>query len=382
MEEISFQFELSEPSSTSLYLIRAVAAQFVAVGHGIGIVLRLPIATLFAGLGLMLFFLISGLLISYSLFTKMREQEYRFKHFLINRFSRIYPPLIVSLIFLLIFDGLWFTNPKFYNPLSFIFTLLLINDTQLGVAAFGSARQAWALPLFWWTYLIFGWIVLGLKLKKKKHIFFLVLSALFFLLILVYSGYIENSLYSNLKFLLLWVLGVFIIFLLNSITKHMKKKSSIGREKDGVFITSIQFLTENGKFREKNALKNALRLGMVFLMTMALMNLLLYRQPYDIYFMLLIVILLFFFLLYCQFTAFNYSKKAKKIIKFISSYSFSLYLVHYTTFSFMMLFRYDLNNILLFFIAFAFTNLVALGIAAISERQYKKINTYLLNKFA
>jgi peptidoglycan/LPS O-acetylase OafA/YrhL len=372
MKELNLEF--SENSSTTLYLIRVIAAQLVTIGHGLGIVLKFKFANIISGLGLAILFLISGLLISYSLFNKMSNDNYNFKLFLINRFSRIYPPLIASLMFLLIFDGCWFRNPKFYNVFSFLFSLFLLNDNALGIPAFGSARPAWALPLFWWTYLIFGWLILGQRSKKKKYFYFILLAFFSFMLIFIYHGTIYHSFYSNLKFLFLWVSGVPIIILLNNVQKIIPLKP----------ISSQNRISHQAsdKLNNKNwsHLKTGLRLTLASLLALAIINLIIYKNPYNFYFFLLLIGILFFILLYTQSSTYHYPKKFIKAIKFMASYTFTLYLIHYTIFSFIMLFRYDLNNIILFFISYILTNVIAIGIAYPTEMRYKKINRLFVGK--
>ena len=373
------KFEFSDTSSTSLYLIRAIAAQLVAVGHGIGIILRLKIALILAGLGLALFFLISGLLISYSVFNKMIDKNYTFKYFLINRVSRIYPTLIACLLFLLIFDGFWFRNPKFYNVASFVFNLFLLNDSFLRVPAFGSARQAWALPLFWWIYLFFGWIILGSRSTKKRYLHLLGIGFFTIMLILIYSGYMWD-IQSNLKFLFLWVDGVLLLQVLKEIYKYIIENWTPHKIEHDKTENKLSESQKQYNYRRKSILKIFITLTLALILLLAIYILAIYQYSYNFYFLILLIFLLFFFLVYTQITSFRYSTKAKKVIKFMASYSFTLYLLHYTIFSFFSLFLHSINNFLLFLIAYLITNIISIGVALPAEMRHDKINKYLLAK--
>ncbi len=381
MKKNNSKFEFSETSSISLYLIRAIAAQLVAMGHGIGIILRLQIALILAGLGLALFFLISGLLISYSILNKMKDENYTFKHFFINRVSRIYPTLIACLLFLLFFDGIWFRNPKFYNIFSFVFNLLLLNDTFLRVPAFGSARQAWALPLFWWIYLFFGWLLLGFRSTKRRYLYILVLGFFSVMLILIYSGFMWD-IESKIKFLFLWIYGVFFFLFFKELHKYIVRRWIPNKISSDKNINNLTKIHEKIYLRSEFILKLFIILTLVSILILAIYILVVYQYSYNFYFLILLIFLLFFALIYTQLTTFKYSKKSKKIIKFMASYSFTLYLLHYTIFSFFSLFLESINNLILFLIAYLFTNLISIGIALPTEMRHDKINKYLLSKFA
>ena len=77
-------------NSAMLDLLRAVAAQMVCVGHATAFFVpqwrptRLPYTQ---NVGVLLFFLISGFLITYSLVTRSKDPGYDFRRFFIERFA-------------------------------------------------------------------------------------------------------------------------------------------------------------------------------------------------------------------------------------------------------------------------------------------------------
>ena len=110
--------------SIVLDIVRIAAAELVCVGHIIawnGINKRFnpkignfPLElSLMADIGVVLFFIISGLLISNSVFSKMSDNNYRFGMYFIDRFARIYSGLIPCMIVILILDSIHVSF--FYN---------------------------------------------------------------------------------------------------------------------------------------------------------------------------------------------------------------------------------------------------------------------------
>ena len=90
---IMFSLERSKnDTSVALDLLRAIAAQMVCVGHAINFFAwdrRLTRLPLLQNVGVLLFFLISGFLITYTLFERSRDPGYGFWQFCVERFARI-----------------------------------------------------------------------------------------------------------------------------------------------------------------------------------------------------------------------------------------------------------------------------------------------------
>jgi peptidoglycan/LPS O-acetylase OafA/YrhL len=95
-------------TSLMLDLLRAGAAQMVCVGHAV---------RFFAGgfnqpwplphnTGVVLFFILSGFLITYTLIERSKDPSYGFGTFLIERTARIYSGLIPALLLVIIVDGI------------------------------------------------------------------------------------------------------------------------------------------------------------------------------------------------------------------------------------------------------------------------------------
>lgn len=110
---------LSQESSVFLNLVRIVACELVVIGHFITNYQPAVLASFFfggmlGGIGVFMFFSISGFLISYSLLQKLNNAAYRFRNFFVDRFSRIYsglfPAMLVTAVFV---AGIYVTNKGF-----------------------------------------------------------------------------------------------------------------------------------------------------------------------------------------------------------------------------------------------------------------------------
>lgn len=174
MEKTSILPEkLSNGSSGMLDLIRGLSAQLVLIGHGLGIfhvfnkeqIERIPQMQCIA---VVIFFILSGFVITHTLIS--REQT--FKSFFINRFSRIYSAFIPCLVLVFIIDTVSNTiaaeNFEFTNSLglkTFFGNLFMLQDfpvKQIGgaVPTFGSGEPFWSLAVEWWIYMFVGYLIL------------------------------------------------------------------------------------------------------------------------------------------------------------------------------------------------------------------------------
>ena len=80
-------------TSVTLDLLRAVAAQMVCVGHGISFFMpawRPSELPLMQNVGVLIFFVLSGTLITFTLIERSKDPSYGFGTFFLERFARIY----------------------------------------------------------------------------------------------------------------------------------------------------------------------------------------------------------------------------------------------------------------------------------------------------
>ena len=152
------------------------------------------------GIGVFLFFSISGFLIAYSVFQKTENPQYGFRNYFVDRFSRIYSGLLPALLIsIVVVGGIYATNSVYFNHLldtesppslqSFAATLTMMDMFPSGffnatstaifgepfsavaIAPFGFNGVLWTLVVEWWIYMFFGWIILGGSKLPWKTIF-------------------------------------------------------------------------------------------------------------------------------------------------------------------------------------------------------------------
>lgn len=162
-----------------LNLVRAVAAQIVLFGHASHYYLdgRFLASGRLETLGVLVFFLLSGFLICTSVLQKWEQTDYRFEHYVIDRFCRIFSAYAPALIFVAAVDGTLRAMPAYpygdsYTPGTWLGNLAMLQDypvfqvlRRLGVAdqpwfirPFGSGRPFWTVAIEWWIYLFFGYV--------------------------------------------------------------------------------------------------------------------------------------------------------------------------------------------------------------------------------
>jgi peptidoglycan/LPS O-acetylase OafA/YrhL len=181
---------LSPAQRLYLDVLRAGAAMMVLFGHTSHFFL--PRSFLAAGwlqgLGVYLFFLISGFLISHSVFEKRHDPHYGFRAYFIDRLCRIYSAFLPALVLVVVLDGFAHTSTLYewgrdYTPEGWFGNLVMLQDfpifqilRRLGapdsgwfIGPFGSARPFWTISIEWWIYMLFGGVVL-IWLRRNRPI--------------------------------------------------------------------------------------------------------------------------------------------------------------------------------------------------------------------
>ncbi|MBL8701915.1 MAG: acyltransferase [Alphaproteobacteria bacterium] len=168
---------LTPGQSAWLDALRGVSAQLVLVGHALiafaqpGPVLR----TLPHSLGVVVFFLLSGYLITLTTLAKSRGGGYGLADFTIDRAARIFTPYVPALVVVALVDVASSASPAYpfrqdFTLATGVLNLLMLQDHPLFLALrrlglpdelwifgpFGSGRPFWTIMIEWWIYLAFG----------------------------------------------------------------------------------------------------------------------------------------------------------------------------------------------------------------------------------
>ena len=353
-------YKLTEGNSITLDLIRGISAQLVVVGHGISFFgifksLHQPNFPWMQNIAVLIFFILSGFLITYS---TLRKTNYTFKHFFADRFSRIYTAFVPSLLIVLLIDYIAktlsparFYYEEAYNIKTFIGNLFMFQDHPLAnntfhlpnITSFGSARPFWTLAVEWWIYLCFGYLFLVI-FKKKSTIFNI--SILAFLAIVPIFNFIGGR---GNGLSLFWIFGAMVYYFAS---KNILK----------TLTTSIKIVM------------------FIAFLVLAILRIKIIMEEYEAIFAFSLAMLLLLTLDLSK--NIKYSTFWTKTIKFIASYSYTLYLVHYSVLSFIVGYFGDTYNpYYLFIFGFVLSNIISLMIGYYTETKLtKKVKTFLYSK--
>jgi peptidoglycan/LPS O-acetylase OafA/YrhL len=366
---LEYQFKFSETASVHLSIIRVIAAHLVVIGHGImgrispigGAILGAP--------GLGVFFCMSGLLISYSTLKRKNDKKYEFKRFVVKRFSKIHPALFISLIIMTIVDFFFYVYRgnadilNSYNIPTFLWNLLILQDSFVGPTCFGTSRQLWPFPLFWWTYLFFGWMILGYRNTKKHYFYALVLTGFSLILVFIIAG---PWTLNKLDYISLWFLGALFGYGINKFDLYLKEK--------------MDSKTQEGANKLKNRVKYGSLAASLILYVLSAIRVLTHQDPYGTIMLLLLNASFLLFIVFSQYVHINVPEKLKKGAHFFAGYTYSLFLIQYAA-GYIISFIFNLGPILYIIFTYILTNIIAIAIGYLTEMRASKIENYLLKKF-
>ncbi len=372
MSEMVFEengLKLSSDSSLFLHVLRTVAAQAVLVGHGLSFFKIYPHAgtvtpRYMQNVGVVVFFILSGFLITYSTVEKSRSKSsYGFLNYFVDRVVRIYSGFLPAILCIVVLDFLLmklFGSDvyvyKTFNVATFFANLFMLQDyplngllgirTPMVWTSFGSARPFWTIAVEWWMYMFFGWIYLWEKIKWRNIYKFIVLG----LFSIVPLYHLIDGPGHGLT--LVWFFGAALF----------------------VFIRQGFFATMSN--------------GFCFFLsgTLLVAAMMRYRKittEYDVLFAGIISVSLLMILVGLQQTQIIQSSRVKKVIVFLADYSFGLYLIHYTIVHFFLGLvptgRWDRMELL--FGSIVAANLASIVFALFTEMKHKQIRQWVARKY-
>jgi peptidoglycan/LPS O-acetylase OafA/YrhL len=344
-------------TSITLDLLRAVAAQMVCIGHAISFFVpqwrptQLPYMQ---NAGVLLFFLISGFLITYTLIERSKDPGYGFWQFFIERFARIYSGLIPALAFVAIVDGVTIyltADPvisRYFTFKTMIANIFMLEGYRgmfpetLQWSTFGSASPLWTLGIEWQIYLFVA--SLFFMAVRSRSILFLIPVALFFgqtPIHFLFGAFQPDGVGRGL--FTLWLYGSLIYFAVRS--------SAIG-----VFPAAVLGVCGAIGFTALAHTGAEYDLKLYPLLAAAFLGLIVISQSSHSL----------------------ASPRIGKPVKFLADYSFTLYLVHHTIMYAMWTVFPD-RGLVMFTIAVGVSNLVAIGLAGIGEKHHRKMAKTLKN---
>ncbi len=343
--------KISEPASVVLNAVRFLCSQGVLAGHLVVFFgLSCPFLVTMASYCVLMFFVLSGFLISHSLHSKkQKDPSYRFSDYFKDRFFRIFPPYIAALVLVFILDFVGFSLTEQCFSWTIYIGNFLINSLQLQeypVAVwlnqkymleifrfhyFGTDLPLWTIAIEWWLYMFYGFLVFYFlcaeKIKAYRIPILIVLA-----IIPVY--YILVSVRMERGLTLYWFLGVVLTAGGTMLYLHNRLASSISILVVLCGIFGFSAMGQQGAI-------------LIFILGLFLM---------------------------LQSSHFQYEKMNRfiqRLSEYAAGYSYSLYLIHYSIIYFATtVFSFE-KNLTHFIIIYVVINVVAFIFAEIFEKKSK-----------
>lgn len=253
-----------------------------------------------------IFFVLSGLFISRSVINSLFIDQWSWKTYLINRLSRLYVVLIPALIITLILDLIASTYFGFHsydhaqeNVVSLIGNLLFLQNIFVNV--YGSNAPLWSLNYEFWYYILFPLLMMLFLYKKGKV--FKGLHLLVIVSIMMMIGFRMNS------YFIIWLTGA-VILVLPNIKLLTKKFMPIIALLLVIVTMFIHPLVMTGKLFTHHWTSNPYLLNLIIGLSFGFLIYTLMHNSVTII------------------KTVQY-KKFAKFSKLLSSFSFTLYLIHY-----------------------------------------------------
>jgi len=335
------------------------------------------------GMAVLLFFVLSGMMICYSLVRKLSNPGYGFRCFFIDRFSRIYSGLVPALIIAAVIVAvIYATNYEYYvflcsmqsapSLLTFLMTLGMLErfpvaffDSLLApfgfsfplpsVTPFGFSGLLWTLAVEWWIYMAAGWVFIGslafLGKRKRSSAYKVLFFVVAFVLSLVLAGLLQE--FSSL--IIVWFAGALMMLAISS--------NAVMSKLPGRFATGV--------------------LGSLFILVLAGVFFSAYAafawtgDYYNVFQGLQLVMLIFGGVLLLNASEIGRASKwilHRRFAKWVtvgSGFSYTLFLTHYPIIVFLNGLNLPIDRFLMFLPMLLFTNFTAFSVAYFTERRHR-----------
>ena len=364
--------KLSIQQSVFLDVLRCFAAQMVLVEH---VLTSYGFREVFVGsFGVVVFFILSGFLISMSAARDAERNVFTFKGYLIGRFSRIFTLYVPVLFLVLLCDhfvsvyggGALEKVDEQRSLINFLGSILMLQQNPISeilsqvlglgffeIKPYGSARPIWSVAVEWWIYVFFGGVFFYKTKEPGGHGLSIILISLFLFSVVVVLFNTVSGIGHNLT--LIWFLGVggWLIFSKGFFIKYFSR-----RELYAFLVLTIMLFAARMLHMELSPIFNLV-------------------VPYDI--VLTVIFFLAFLVVLELVDKVRVSPKVRLLSKYFSNTSYALYLTHFTVLNAFYSFGL-LNNILDGVIVFVVCNLVSFLAYFAFDRHYRIVAMYLNNR--
>lgn len=303
--KISIYLDLIRGIAAVLVLMEHLSAMLFAYSNESSIIKMVYILNLLGRPSVRVFFVLSGLFIARSIFKAIYDGRWSWNSYLINRLCRLYVVLVPALLLTFVLDRIGYISwDSPYDSVKESFVTFIGNIfflQEILVPTFGTNDPLWSLSYEFWYYLIFPLILLTIIGRMK--IITKIINIVLIILIFSFIGINISS------YFLVWLMGALILFL--PIIPALKSKIIL-------FITFLLFCSSL-------LLRPLILTGKVFGF-----------GENSLIFIDLFIGVAFVLFIYAMLNFFYKAKKARneqrnlffKISKLLSSFSFSLYLIH------------------------------------------------------
>jgi peptidoglycan/LPS O-acetylase OafA/YrhL len=335
-------------TSTTLDLVRFLCSQGVLAGH-LFYFLNIGAGSLtgLASYCVLIFFVLSGFLISLSLFRNLSsDQSYNFGSYFRDRFFRIYPPFLASLVFVFALDAIGFliaSQPFSLTAYLFEFIVNILQLQEFPAATylneqfmieffrfncFGTNLPLWTIGIEWWMYMFFG---LGVFLWTGKIKFRIMYVPILFILMISPVYFIFRATHMAPGLTLYWFMGTLITLI--------SGKVSIKKGVTPVAAGILLILAGLTSFHQLGFTPS------IIIFCVGLLTLQAVEQG-------------------CHFTV---NKSIRRTAKFLAGYSYSLYLIHYPILYFAVYVFKPSGEISTFILLYLIVNIIAIIFARLFE---------------
>ncbi|MGY0575811.1 acyltransferase family protein [Bradyrhizobium sp. RDM12] len=231
-----------EPSASSfLDFCRGLAASVVVISHAEEI-FDIHVFRLSGALGVSIFFLLSGFLITISIRNHLNSRQARLSVFLSDRFARIATPylpilVVVALLNVWLVSGNWGQYGINRGLYALLGNALFLNDypifqalsnrwfvADFYIRSYNTAEPFWTIPIEFWIYVGAGLFAFSLLGREKLRAPFVLIALTLCLPVIVWNSFAGGG-----KCLtLIWMVGALFALLWLSLEKYCGGAAKVG----------------------------------------------------------------------------------------------------------------------------------------------------------